>query len=376
MDDKTIPPSLDLLQEELYGVFEKKMDRHNSQLLEENQGEPTDAMPADNHSRAEHSTNPDSKLSKEWNIVMDSPEGEPSIVSEEETEEQSAVANDIQEMLVPQGELTNSGSENGLDLQTQRRLEQEQALRESSAEIIEPLKYLRKGAVAAVGGAMVGVGLIMIPLPTPFGAVVASSGMAVLGTEFEGAREMNEKIIGTTMFHLESAREHVIKSIESMHEEEEEEEVQEENLTPGPSNASEKEEGGDQRATPGTTESSTEQQQVAASSMQTKVLRPQTTKYFDHLKRHTKSYLTRNLIPLLKKTRPQDSQEEISESVSEPDAEATVQSELDNMSVADNSEQQIDDNTMEESEDPDKEAPLSTTVDNAKFDNAATVSPL
>ena len=37
---------------------------------------------------------------------------------------------------------------------------------------------------------MVGVGLIMIPLPTPFGCVVAGAGMAVLGTEFPQAQRI------------------------------------------------------------------------------------------------------------------------------------------------------------------------------------------
>jgi hypothetical protein len=48
--------------------------------------------------------------------------------------------------------------------------------------------WFRKTGVAVAGGTMVGVGLIMIPLPTPFGCVVAGSGMAVLGTEFPAAQ--------------------------------------------------------------------------------------------------------------------------------------------------------------------------------------------
>ena len=50
--------------------------------------------------------------------------------------------------------------------------------------------WLRKTGVAVAGGTMVGVGLIMIPLPTPFGCVVAGSGMAVLGTEFPAAQRV------------------------------------------------------------------------------------------------------------------------------------------------------------------------------------------
>lgn len=50
----------------------------------------------------------------------------------------------------------------------------------------------RKTGVAAVGTTMTAVGLVMIPLPTPFGAVVAGSGMAVLGTEFPAAQKALE----------------------------------------------------------------------------------------------------------------------------------------------------------------------------------------
>ena len=81
------------------------------------------------------------------------------------------------------------------DIATQRRMEQENEIKTSTKEVIEPMKMLKKGATAVVGGTMVGVGLVMIPLPTPMGCVVASSGLAVLGSEFEGAKEMNDRII-------------------------------------------------------------------------------------------------------------------------------------------------------------------------------------
>jgi len=81
---------------------------------------------------------------------------------------------------------------------------------------IEPLKMLKKGAVAAVGGTMVGVGLVMIPLPTPFGAVVASSGLAVLGTEFGEAKELNDRLIGGAKGHFNNARDSIVKGIEDM----------------------------------------------------------------------------------------------------------------------------------------------------------------
>ncbi|KAG7353395.1 putative transmembrane protein PGPGW [Nitzschia inconspicua] len=79
-----------------------------------------------------------------------------------------------------------------------------------------PLAMLRKGAVAAVGGTMVGVGLVMIPLPTPFGAVIASSGLAVLGTEFKEAKQMNERLIEGAKSTVSGARDRLVKSIESM----------------------------------------------------------------------------------------------------------------------------------------------------------------
>jgi hypothetical protein len=56
----------------------------------------------------------------------------------------------------------------------------------------------------------------MIPLPTPFGAVIASSGLAVLGTEFKEAKEMNDKLIDGAKKTVKSAREKIVKSIQSM----------------------------------------------------------------------------------------------------------------------------------------------------------------
>ena len=83
-----------------------------------------------------------------------------------------------------------------------------------------PLKMLKKGAVAAVGGSMVGLGLVMIPLPTPFGAVVASSGLAVLGTEFDEAKDLNDRLIGGAKGHLNKARDSIVKGIEKMNQDE------------------------------------------------------------------------------------------------------------------------------------------------------------
>ena len=78
------------------------------------------------------------------------------------------------------------------------------------------MKLIRKGAVAAVGGTMTAVGLVMIPLPTPFGAVVASAGLGVLGTEFQEAKELNEKLIDGAKGHLNTARDAIVNGIERM----------------------------------------------------------------------------------------------------------------------------------------------------------------
>jgi len=85
---------------------------------------------------------------------------------------------------------------------------------------MKPLKMLRKSAVAAVGGTMVGVGLVMIPLPTPFGAIVASSGLAVLGTEFDDAKKLNDRLINGAKGHLNTARDAMVKGIENMNQDE------------------------------------------------------------------------------------------------------------------------------------------------------------
>ena len=47
-------------------------------------------------------------------------------------------------------------------------------------------------AVGVTGGATVALGVALIPLPGP-GSLVALGGLAMLGTEFEGARTVNEK---------------------------------------------------------------------------------------------------------------------------------------------------------------------------------------
>ncbi|MFB2555998.1 PGPGW domain-containing protein [Herbiconiux liangxiaofengii] len=46
--------------------------------------------------------------------------------------------------------------------------------------------------VGIVGGGTVALGIVMIPLPGP-GALVAVGGLALLGTEFEGAKKASTK---------------------------------------------------------------------------------------------------------------------------------------------------------------------------------------
>jgi len=52
-------------------------------------------------------------------------------------------------------------------------------------------KVYRTG-VGVVGGGTVALGVALIPLPGP-GSLVAIGGLALLGTEFEGARKVNVK---------------------------------------------------------------------------------------------------------------------------------------------------------------------------------------
>jgi len=137
---------------------------------------------------------------------------EPSLIEESQVPEESEeeAKDDTEEQQV--------GPEQRIpaDIATQRRMEQEKEIETASKEVIEPIKMLKKGATAVVGGTMVGVGLVMIPLPTPMGCVVASSGMAILGSEFEGAKEMNDRMIEKSKDYLEKGREKAIRKIESM----------------------------------------------------------------------------------------------------------------------------------------------------------------
>lgn len=61
--------------------------------------------------------------------------------------------------------------------------------REENEDNGNVLKLIRKASVAVTGGALVAVGLPMIPMPTPGGVVVVGSGMALLATEFPAAQK-------------------------------------------------------------------------------------------------------------------------------------------------------------------------------------------
>jgi Putative transmembrane protein (PGPGW) len=49
-----------------------------------------------------------------------------------------------------------------------------------------------RAAVGVTGGATVALGVALIPLPGP-GSLVALGGLAMLGSEFEGARKVSQK---------------------------------------------------------------------------------------------------------------------------------------------------------------------------------------
>lgn len=53
---------------------------------------------------------------------------------------------------------------------------------------------VRKAGVTVAGGAMVGIGVVLIPLPVPFGLLVATSGLALLGTEYPEALELQDRV--------------------------------------------------------------------------------------------------------------------------------------------------------------------------------------
>lgn len=160
-----------------------------------------------------------------------------------------------------------------------------------------PMGMLRKGAVAAVGGTLVGVGLVMIPLPTPFGAVVASSGLAVLGTEFEGAKEMNERLVDGTKETLHTAREKIQETMESI---EQQRQVQKEKI---------RQELEAKEKHPLFMNEAERQRQETQKEKQKDLIASAADTY-EEFKRRAGSYLTKGFVPLLKKENQTNSSHE------------------------------------------------------------------
>jgi hypothetical protein len=246
--------------------------------------------------------------------------------AEEEKEKEKAKDSEEPSNPVVEGEPSEEGETQeqleptkSLDFATLRRQQQEAELSEAAKNVIEPLKMLRKGAVAAVGGTIVGIGLIMIPLPTPCGAVVASAGLAVLGTEFNAAREMNEKIIDTTKTHFESARDRIVLGIQSMDGDEDDDEE---------GSPQEEDDAIDKESSPfwlhmNPAERKRQEKVVKENYKKENETRYQATK--EYIRRGAGSLLSRTILPLLKPSTKEVPLPTAStdEETPEPEAEAT-----------------------------------------------------
>jgi len=90
-------------------------------------------------------------------------------------------------------------------------------------ETKEESSFMKKTATAVAGGAIVGVGLVMIPLPGP-GALIVGGGMALLGTEFPAV----QRVLGDTCNSVADAIERRITSSSETITQEEKESCQEE----------------------------------------------------------------------------------------------------------------------------------------------------
>jgi hypothetical protein len=75
---------------------------------------------------------------------------------------------------------------------------------------------------------MVGLGLLMTPLPTPLGELLAASGLAVLATEYPEAKELKDRIENSAKQHFDTARDKIIERIVETRESFEQEEKQKE----------------------------------------------------------------------------------------------------------------------------------------------------
>ena len=104
-------------------------------------------------------------------------------------------------------------------------------------------QYWKKARVAATGGLVTAVGLVLIPAPVPVGAIVTAYGMSILAQEFEGA----QAALDNTKHALEGGLEKLAESLHdkeaeqvgegadaSVHQQEEEEEQQQPSETSCP----------------------------------------------------------------------------------------------------------------------------------------------
>merc|ERR1711907_655795 len=166
------------------------------------------------------------------------------------------------------------------------------------------------------------VGLVMIPLPTPFGAVVASSGLAVLGTEFDEAKELNDRLIDGAKGHLSNARAAIVRGIERMDPGELDDEVDSDSDSDNVDSNDDKKEA-DQPVSADSARSDNNegnasgngenksndksanpivqdrQEQMQRSYEQTR----------EYITKRTSKFLSRNVLPLLKEKSPADEQE-------------------------------------------------------------------
>ena len=136
--------------------------------------------------------------------VVEEKEPEKEHSEQEQTQTQTAQE---EEPTLPEPEKSNSEADtqtkvkpdnNVVDKILEGLTEEERQLTDPMARPVQPEKLswkdkARKVGVGAAGGALTITGLIMIPLPTPCGVLVAGAGMAVLGTEFPKAQEIMDK---------------------------------------------------------------------------------------------------------------------------------------------------------------------------------------
>jgi hypothetical protein len=221
----------------------------------------------------------------------------PTASTTEETTTEDLYGDDQQQQLektVGESQEEEDKQPQSLDLQTERRQRQAEEVKESTWNAIQPLKMIRKGAVAALGGTLVGVGLVMIPLPIPLGAVVASSGLAVLGTEFDSAREMNQTLMRKTQENVDTARDHMIRSIESI-----------DSTGDADSDEEDATESSEEDENPEWLHMNPMERKRQEKRLKEKVWKENRTKWdetSEYITRSTGNFLTRNLLPFLKRT--------------------------------------------------------------------------